>query len=111
MHVMHKLPFFTIKETHKNGPDPVKSVSIESVVAQMKDKGQFQIPLTVEVTSELAETEILLHMRQKGQVISGLPRRLKDDEDDGKCNQSVPYVGIVFLNTCLRYLRGCWKAT
>ncbi|CEF77784.1 unnamed protein product [Fusarium graminearum] len=83
MHVMHKLPFFTIKETHKNGPDPVKSVSIESVVAQMKDKGQFQIPLTVEVTSELAETEILLHMRQKGQVISGLPRRLKDDEDDG----------------------------
>ncbi|KAL6917194.1 hypothetical protein FSST1_008689 [Fusarium sambucinum] len=83
MYAIEKLPFFTIKETHKNGPDPVRSVPIENIILQMKEKGEFQIPVTINVTSELAETEILLHMRQKGQVISGLPRKLKDDEDDG----------------------------
>jgi hypothetical protein len=99
MQAKNRLPIFTIKETHKNGSDPAKSVSLEGVIAQMKDEGKFQIPQTIEVTSELAETEILLHMRQKGQVISGFPRRLKDDEDDGKLSRPSPFIYAVFLKS------------
>lgn len=105
---MKRRPFFTIKDTHRNGPEPAVSVSLEGVVEKMKNDGEFRIYRSIEVTNELAETEILLHIRQKGQVISGFPRRLKDDGDDGKSSLTLlPLVNSILKLNVSRHLRGC----
>ncbi|KAL6411018.1 hypothetical protein AUP68_07453 [Ilyonectria robusta] len=78
-------PYFIIKETHAKYAE---SVSIDSnILKTMRGEGSFRMTRDLRVTSELAETEIFLNTRdtqKPGFQISGFPRRVKDDEDDGE---------------------------
>ncbi|CAM1501617.1 Fc.00g036010.m01.CDS01 [Cosmosporella sp. VM-42] len=78
-------PYFILKETHEK---TAESIPIDdNILKTMKDEGSFRMTGDLRVSSELAETEIFLNMRdtkKSGFHISGLPRRIKDDEDDGR---------------------------
>ncbi|RSL74673.1 hypothetical protein CEP51_011506 [Fusarium floridanum] len=89
---LHRLPYFIIKETHATRGE---SVAIDAeILKRMKSEGEFRLYRDLRVATPLAEMEIFLKMRdtqEAGFHISGLPRRIKDDEDDGK-SRSLTFV-------------------
>ena len=102
-----KRPFFMIKETH--GRETARVVKIDSdVLTAMQTRGVFRIMYDLQVSSKLAETEILLNVKDTTKEnfrISGFPRRIVDDEDDGKSRGSHIYrqnsFNLAFTLRCL----------
>jgi hypothetical protein len=73
---------FFQKETHKPGITPIEIP--RGTINDMIETGKFSMPVTVRVSSELAETEVSMRLRSKQVVedhvpISGFPRKLRED--------------------------------
>ncbi|KAK5989815.1 Phospholipase A I-like protein [Cladobotryum mycophilum] len=79
-------PYFHIKETHEDTGSPHVHINAD-IIRGMKEKGEFHLPLEVDVSHVLAETEITLILRpertgnQDGHHISAFPRKLQHDYD------------------------------
>ncbi|PFH59125.1 hypothetical protein XA68_12791 [Ophiocordyceps unilateralis] len=78
-------PYFIFRETHE---DKGSRITIDgATIDAMKADGRFELPYEVRISTVLAETEMLLILRDERQRpadaphISGFPRKLQEDYD------------------------------